>query len=148
MIFTTFVSLFLHLTTNIFYRHVIHPSLTSYLTPQISNVTPLPPNIDPYLQFSYHTITILYVPILEELIFRSFLLTHFDRFFGPTLAILSSSLLFGLVHYSGPSSVSTVIQTTLFSIILSNLYLSTQSIYPCILLHIINNSIATFKLLP
>lgn len=90
------------------------------------------------------TFLILYIcilgPICEEIIFRGIILKSLERF-GKMSAILISSILFALFHMNlvqlpGPF---------LIGLILGYITVESKSIYPAILIHILNN---TFRGLP
>lgn len=79
-------------------------------------------------------------PILEELLFRGAITKVLLRKYAPLKAILLSGLLFGLFHIN-PAQV---ISATLFGFVFAWLYYKTRSLIPCILIHIINNSLSVY----
>jgi membrane protease YdiL (CAAX protease family) len=82
-------------------------------------------------------------PIGEEVFFRGFAHTALRRKYGFKKGILLSSLFFGMYHmipWQIPYAVAA-------GLILAYVYEKTQSIYPPILFHIINNSIAVIQVL-
>lgn len=85
-------------------------------------------------QISY----IFIFPILEEILFRGLLLPLLLKEYSITKSIIIISLLFGLVH-SGVG-IDSFFNTTIISIVISYLYVSTKSVTPCIITHILNNS--------
>jgi membrane protease YdiL (CAAX protease family) len=80
-------------------------------------------------------IAILLAPICEETFFRSFLFTGLQRGIPILIAILISALIFAFVHYDLASSPILF----LIGIALAIIRWRTQSIWPCILLHTLNN---------
>ena len=77
---------------------------------------------------------IIVAPITEEYIFRGVLLSGLKRY-GERFAIISTSVLFGLIHgnlYQG-------ISVTLFAMLLAYITIKKESILPAIGLHMANN---------
>lgn len=77
---------------------------------------------------------IIVAPITEEYIFRGVLLNGLKRY-GERFAIISTSVLFGLIHgnlYQG-------ISVTLFAMVLAYITIKKESILPAIGLHMANN---------
>ncbi len=71
--------------------------------------------------------------ICEELIFRGFLLAYFGTWFDWPLALLCSSLIFGLGHsYQGPAGV---LKTALVGAAFGGLVLATGSVWASMILH-------------
>ncbi|MFN8393769.1 MAG: CPBP family intramembrane glutamic endopeptidase [Bacteroidia bacterium] len=91
-------------------------------------------------------VSILMLPILEELFFRGVLLGFdFVRRNRPLLSILVTSLCFSSIHlslYFPLESVPAVVGAFIFSIALSTLYLRTESLLLVILMHILYNSLS------
>ena len=81
----------------------------------------------------------IFGPIAEEICFRGILLGGLLKMrCRPWIAILITALAFSLVHgYSAK-----LVGTLLFGIIVGWLYWRTGSIIPCLIIHIVNNSIA------
>lgn len=78
-------------------------------------------------------------PLVEELVFRGFLLPALSRRLGTAAAIALSGLLFGLMHLSDPTSVPPLVA---FGLALGALRLRTGSLGPPVLLHLLNNAAA------
>ena len=74
-------------------------------------------------------------PFVEELLFRGIVLANLMPF-GKTQAVLASALLFGVMH----QNLSQLLYATVAGLVLGYIYVQTRSIWPCILLHFINNS--------
>lgn len=81
-------------------------------------------------------------PVLEEALFRGILLPGLARNYGPTKAILQTSLLFGIIHFNPSQSLSAF----LIGLFLGWLYVRTQSLWACILVHATNNIAAWMML--
>lgn len=95
-------------------------------------------NLLRYEDLSNYEITkalILY-PILEELIFRKYLLSKLTNSKTENKSIVFLSLGFTLTHFLTDSALLYVF---LFSVFLSWIYLKTRNIYLCIASHILNN---------
>lgn len=80
---------------------------------------------------------VLIVPILEEVFFRGIILTLLIKQLPVTRAILITSVFFGIMHLG--TSWNAGLTAIIFSIIVSFLYISTKSVLPCIVLHMLNN---------
>ena len=73
-------------------------------------------------------------PVLEEILFRGFLLNRWWRKYGLRRAVIFSSLAFALSHIE-------VIGGFVFAVILSLIYIKTQSLIGPIIVHASNNAI-------
>ncbi len=72
----------------------------------------------------------------EELIFRSYLMTHFAKKMGIPIAILVSSVLFTLIHALNPGmTVVPVVNLMTFSVVFSLVYLVTGNLWLTGLFH-------------
>ena len=80
---------------------------------------------------------VIIAAITEEILFRGFLQSAYERDGSPFRAVLISSLVFAVVHFSPQ-----FFQIFLLGSLLGYLALRTDSLYPGILLHMINNGIA------
>jgi len=83
---------------------------------------------------------IIIAPIGEELVFRGFIYKGFRKSFGVFVAVILSSLLFGVVH----GQINIAIDTFCLGIFLCYLYEKTDSIWVPIVLHSIKNGIAFY----
>lgn len=99
-----------------------------------------------YLDLNYPIYVLMYFlaivilsPIVEELLFRGVILTKLNSDYNFTipLAILISSILFGLCHSFGG-----ILSAFVFGICMSILYLKTKNILVPILAHMLNNLIS------
>lgn len=80
-------------------------------------------------------------PILEEIIFRGYILKSMQKY-GNLTAVIVSSILFSLFHFNLVQFVNPILMGIIFSFIT----IKAKSIYPAIISHIFNNSI-TFLLI-
>ena len=79
-------------------------------------------------------------PFVEELLFRGVVLGNLLPF-GKLQAVLASAVLFGLMH----QSVEQLLYATVGGLVLGYIYVATRSIWPCILLHLINNGTSVLQ---
>src|SRR3989344_2126549 len=97
-------------------------------------------------------ISILFVPIYEELIFRGFILAGLTKFYSARNSIIISSLFFGLWHFKNiffiPTHdlVSQMLYTAfIFGPIAAYLTLKTKNVWLAVIFHYLNNMIAPFS---
>lgn len=81
-------------------------------------------------------------PVIEEFLFRGFLLTAMNKYFGRWKAILISSLVFASVHLN----IHVFLQIFILGILLGYVFERTGSLVAPIAIHVIHNS-ATFAFL-
>jgi uncharacterized protein len=86
-------------------------------------------------------------PLSEEIFFRGFMFGGLRRRFPLWAAAAISGAVFGLLHYTGPDSIGVVPQLAVLGILLAWLYERTGSLWPPIMLHVVNNSLALVYLL-
>ena len=77
-------------------------------------------------------------PVLEEILFRGAITKALLQQYNPTKAILISALLFGVFHIN-PAQI---LPAFLIGILLAWTYYKTGSLIPCILMHVLNNSLS------
>ena len=83
---------------------------------------------------------VLLGPLVEELVFRGYVLRMFLERTSRTKAVLWSVLIFTSVHLAiGPA---TLVYIAFWSLIPAYLYLRYRNLYPCILFHVVNNCLA------
>jgi len=80
-------------------------------------------------------------PLVEELIFRGFVYAKLNKAFPIWATILIQAALFGLIH----GNLIQISYAFFIGIILGILVYKSKSIYPAIILHIINNTISIFS---
>jgi uncharacterized protein len=115
----------------------------SYMAPEFVSefLLKLPPSLqwdEPEANILIIALTVISMvvvaPIVEEVVFRGFLLNRWWKKYGLRRSIAFSSVLFALVHLD-------VVGALLFGIISSILFIKTGSLYGPITVHIINNTI-------
>lgn len=79
-------------------------------------------------------------PVLEELLFRGAVTKVLLQRYSPAAAIVVSGLLFGIFHLNPAQVVGASLSGFLFAWI----YWRTGSVVPCILIHVLNNSLSVF----
>lgn len=79
-------------------------------------------------------------PILEELLFRGAITKVLLQKYSPVKAIIISALIFGIFHLN-PAQI---LAAFLIGLLLAWVYYKTGSLIPCILIHIINNSLSVY----
>lgn len=86
-------------------------------------------------------LTCVVAPICEEMLFRGFVFTSLRNWKGPWPAAVLTALIFGAVHATSAPAVD-LLPLAGLGFALCLLYRATGSLYPCIAVHAINNSIA------
>ena len=88
-------------------------------------------------------LAVVFAPVVEEFIFRGFLLQRWAVKWGLRGGMVGSSLLFGLLHQQNPLGL------TMFGLVMALLYVRTRSLWMPILAHMLNNLLAVLsELLP
>ena len=80
-------------------------------------------------------------PIAEELFFRGFVFTAFRRTLGLPVAAILTGAIFGAIHLGG-TEIEFIVPLAVFGALLCLLYVWTDSLLPCIVLHALNNGLA------
>ena len=116
-----------------------------------SQLLPLPPFLEEYLDNALESLkvdtvgsfllltlgAVIIAGISEEILFRGFLQKSFENSISKTRAVILSSSVFSLMHFSPQ-----ILQIFLLGVLLGYIALRTDSLYPSIVLHMINNAIA------
>jgi membrane protease YdiL (CAAX protease family) len=80
-------------------------------------------------------------PVAEEIFFRGYFFGALRNWRGPWPAAILTGALFGGIH-AGSSDAAYLVPLGFFGFALCVLYQRTGSLYPCIALHCLNNSVA------
>jgi uncharacterized protein len=95
--------------------------------------------------------TMLVTPVVEEVFFRGFMFQWMATHRPLWLAVLASSVIFGVSHIVPPQIISAAVM----SLIITLLFILSRSIWPAIVCHVVNNSVSVMlglaavqKLLP
>jgi len=83
-------------------------------------------------------IAVVIAPFVEELFFRGFVLQTLAKKISPFWGVFLTALIFASVHFEFQS----IMPLLILSVVLNVLYIKTKSIWPGIVFHIMNNSIA------
>ena len=87
------------------------------------------------LQLALMLVELVVVPaFVEELLFRGVILSNLLPF-GKGTAVLGSALLFGLMHQNAEQ----LLYATAAGVVLGWIFVQTYSIWPCVLMHFVNN---------
>lgn len=84
--------------------------------------------------------TALISPFFEELLFRGIVLDGFLKKYSPTVAVIASSVLFGIMHIDLVQSVAAIFM----GMLLGWFYWQTRSLFVSIFIHAFNNFIVTY----
>lgn len=79
-------------------------------------------------------------PIVEEALFRGAITKVLLKQYSPAVAIVISGLVFGVFHINPAQVVGAII----IGFVIAWIYYRTQSLIPCILIHIMNNSLSVY----
>jgi uncharacterized protein len=86
-------------------------------------------------------LTCVVAPICEEFLFRGYMFRALRNWHGPWPAALIVGVIFGAFHIQG-SPVGFLVPLAIFGVMLCLVYELSGSLYPCIALHAVNNSVA------
>lgn len=81
-------------------------------------------------------------PVAEEFFFRGYVFGALRNWKGMWVGAVLTGTIFGVIHLGSAPDVLYLPLLAVFGFILCLLYVKTGSIYPCIVLHAINNSVA------
>ena len=88
----------------------------------------------------------IFIGAIEELIFRSILLTRFEKVLEPGTALLISGILFGIMH-SGYGRIDEILFTGIFGIVIGYIFQKTRSLPFILVIHGTAN-VLLFGILP
>ncbi|EAC7426783.1 CPBP family intramembrane metalloprotease [Listeria monocytogenes] len=86
---------------------------------------------------------VLLSPVVEETLMRGFILTGMQKHYNTLIALIISTMLFGLLHFNMVQTLSAIISGFALGII----YIKTKNLSTCILTHALYNSISFFYIL-
>ena len=133
----TYVYLFLFFAISI----AINVFIISKLFPHATQEQNVALNLESLKQYRFLLIlgSAIFVPIIEELIFRGIILQFFQQRFPFWIAAIGSSFIFGIAH---TYSVGVMVGAFMMGMFMAVLYKKTNSIIPAILFHMMNNVLA------
>ncbi|MCI1741348.1 MAG: CPBP family intramembrane metalloprotease [Prevotella sp.] len=82
-------------------------------------------------------LTCILGPVSEELVFRGAIISQLYSQKSETFSIICSAIIFSIIHINPVQFISTF----LAGLVLGWIFLKAKSLYPCFIIHIINNSI-------
>ena len=85
-------------------------------------------------------VIVILAPIVEEIMFRGFLLNRWQRKYGAITSVVLSSMIFALFHVE-------IIGGFVFGVVLSLIYMRTHSLFGPIIVHISNNLIVVLVII-
>lgn len=92
----------------------------------------------PWLFWSFVGAIVTIVPLVEEFLFRGLLQNYFTNYLGSKLAIIITSILFALFHYSalqGSTNIELMIGLFIYSYFIGLFYVRQQSLWTSIAMH-------------
>lgn len=132
LIFFSIVAFFLQDVT---LRH-LSPELTGWLFDD-SFITISPSaNLSLLANILSIVLIVIIAPLFEEFFIRGILLTRWSIKWGIPKAIIASSIVFGLLH-------DNILGSFFFGFVMSILYINTRTLYVPIVVHMLNNLIAS-----
>jgi membrane protease YdiL (CAAX protease family) len=94
-----------------------------------------------FARYAVALLVCVVAPMAEEFFFRGYFFTALRNWRGTPLAVVLTGLTFGAVHL-GSAPVVYLVPLAFLGMVLCGVYLRTRSLYPCIGLHVVNNSLA------
>lgn len=101
----------------------------------------------PWLFWSLTAAVVSLVPLIEEFLFRGLCQNYLGGFLGPKFAVILTSILFALFHYSqeqGSTNYELMVGLLLFSYFMGMFYIKERSLWTSIAMHATFNSITLF----
>jgi len=83
-------------------------------------------------------VALVIAPLTEELFFRGFMLQTISRKISPVWGVILTTMIFAGIHFEFQS----IMPLLILSLVLNILFIKTKSIWPGIIFHILNNTIA------
>lgn len=81
-------------------------------------------------------------PLLEEVVFRGIILPAVSNRWNFVVGVVLSTIIWSLLHFQ----LNVIIFTSIFGIVLSYIYLKSQSLWPSYLTHVLKNLIAVIAI--
>lgn len=128
-----FIVLIVMVAGKVISLHFYKPSFPNQITSLLIN--------SPLLLFLFSLDFIILTPIIEEFIYRGILFSEINNNTSFPLAIIASSIIWGLMH------TSQFIGVFIFGILLAFLYERTKSLLSCIIVHSIVNTIYVISII-
>ncbi|HYP27076.1 MAG TPA: CPBP family intramembrane glutamic endopeptidase [Blastocatellia bacterium] len=104
--------------------------------------------ISPSVRIAVALMAVLSAPIVEEVVYRGVLFAGLVKKLGGVPTIIVVTLLFAGVHFPQYlESLQGIIGLTFLSLVITIVRAQTRSIFPCILIHLIYNTIGAIEIL-
>lgn len=89
-----------------------------------------------------HILAIVVIaPLVEEFVFRGVILTYLEKHHGQLFAVLTSGVLFGLMH----GDIISVLVTSAAGIVFGLTYVKTRNLWVTVVIHFLYNSLAVLS---
>lgn len=95
-----------------------------------------------YIDFTISSILLscIYAPFIEEMMYRGIILNGMLKKYSPNVALVLSSAIFGIMHFSLFQSINAF----LIGLLIGYLFIKTKSLYLCVFIHFCNNFIVMY----
>ncbi len=84
-------------------------------------------------------VIVLVIPLIEEILFRGLLLSYLMQKYKNSIVVISSAIIYALLIATLLDGFNHIIPIFVFGLITSAITIKSQSLYPAIILHILNN---------
>ncbi|MFM7851424.1 MAG: lysostaphin resistance A-like protein, partial [Flammeovirgaceae bacterium] len=114
------------------------------LADPVISLVPLPESLKDMVSGLYRNpipnliLVVILAPLLEEFLFRGIVLDGFLKNYQPSHAIVSSALLFAVIH----GNLAQGLGAFFIGLVIGWIYWKTQSIIPGLVIHFVNNAFA------
>ncbi|MCE5295027.1 MAG: CPBP family intramembrane metalloprotease [Chlamydiales bacterium] len=101
----------------------------------------------PWLFWSFAVAIVTLIPLIEEYLFRGLLQNYFMNYFGARFAIIITSILFALFHYSalqGATNIELMVGLFIYSYFIGLFYVRERSLWTSIAMHATFNALTIF----
>lgn len=104
--------------------------------------------ISPSVRISVAIMAVVSAPIVEEVVYRGILFAGLVKKIGTVPTIIVVTMLFAGVHFPQYfESVQGLVGLTFLSLVITTVRAQTRSIYPCVMIHLIYNTIGAIEIL-
>jgi uncharacterized protein len=104
--------------------------------------------ISPSVRISVAIMAVVSAPIVEEVVYRGILFAGLLKKIGTVPAILVVTMLFAGVHFPQYlESVVGLVGLTFLSLVITTVRAQTKSIFPCVMIHLLYNTIGAIEIL-
>jgi membrane protease YdiL (CAAX protease family) len=100
------------------------------------------PNMSQIAQILLIFYAVIIGPLLEEIVFRGIILPAVSNRWNFVVGVILSTIIWSLLHLQ----LNVIIFTSIFGIVLSYIYLKSQSLWPSFLTHVLKNLIAVIAI--